>query len=178
VRARGRRRAALAVDFLADADVARALGHPGWDLGDAPDSRLWSLILTGLLRVEAEVANRWRIRALEAARGAGFATAKSTLVVPMAPGPPTDDEGVLGPDLIRPGRGDAGEPVATGIEFDDRGPFDPRFTPPESCDPDLAFLARVASSYAALSEVDDRLWHAPTRSSVLRVLSGEERTVY
>src|SRR5262249_6639212 len=47
-----------------------------------------------------------------------------------------------------------------------------------SCNPDLAFLARVASSYAALSEVDDQLWHAPTRSSVLRVLSGEERTVY
>src|SRR5262249_54819087 len=61
VRARGPRLAALAGEFLADADVARALGHPGWNLSDAPDSRLWSLILTGLLRVEVEVANRWRI---------------------------------------------------------------------------------------------------------------------
>jgi hypothetical protein len=178
VSARRPRLAALAGEFLADADVARALGHPGWDLGDAPDSRLWSLILGGLLRVDGDVASRWRIRALEAARGAGFATAGPTLVVPMAPGPPTDDEGMLGPDLLWPGRGGAGELVATGIRFDERGPFDPRFTPPESCEPDLAFLARVASCYAALSEVDDQLWHAPTRSSVLRVLSGEERTVY
>src|SRR5262249_49635519 len=30
----------------------------------------------------------------------------------------------------------------------------------------------------ALSAVDDQLWHAPARSSVLRVLSDEERTVY
>jgi hypothetical protein len=85
---------------------------------------------------------------------------------------------VLGPDLTRAGRGDAGEPVATGIGFDDRVPFDTRFAPPASCDPDLALLARVAASYAALSEVDDRLWHAPARSSVLRALSGEERTIY
>jgi hypothetical protein len=178
VPARGPRLVALAGEFLADADVARVLGRPGWDIGDAPDSRLWSLILTGLLRIEVELASRWRIRALEAVRGAGFATAAPTLVVPMAPGPPADDEGVLGPDLTRPGRGDAGEPIATGIGFGDRGTFDPRFAPPESCDSDLAFLARVAASYAALSEVDDRLWHAPTRSSVLRALSGEERTVY
>jgi len=172
---RGPRLAAFAGEFLADADGARALGQPGRDLGDVPDPALWSLILTTLLRVDVEVASRWRIRALEAIRDAGFATAAPTLVVPMAPGPPSDDEGVLGPDLTR---GDTHEPVATGIGFDDRAPFDPRFTPPESCDPDLTFLARVAGSFAALAEVDDQLWHAPTRSSVLRALSGEERTVY
>jgi hypothetical protein len=176
--ARGPRLVALAREFLADPAVARALGHPGWEIGDAPDSRLWSLILTGLLHVDVETASRWRIRALEAARGVGFATAPPTLVVPMAPGPPTDDEGVLGPDLTRPGRDDAGEPVATGIAFDDRGPFDLRFTPPTPCDPDFVLLARVAACYAALSGVDDQLWHAPARSSVLRALSGEERTVY
>jgi hypothetical protein len=175
---RERRLVAFAGEFLADVDVARALGRPGWDIGDAPDSRLWSLILAGLLRVDVEIASRWRIRALEAVRGAGFATAAPTLVVPMVPGPPTDDEGVLGPDLTRPGRGDPGEPVATGIGFDDRGPFDPRFTPPASSDPDLTLLARVAAAYAALSEVDDQLWHAPVRSSVPRALSGEERTAY
>src|SRR5262249_49040108 len=108
VPARGPRLVALAGEFLADADVARALGHPGWDIDDAPDSKLWSLILTGLLRIEVERASRWRIRALEAVREAGFATAAPTLVVPMAPGPPADDEGVLGPDLTRPDRGDAG----------------------------------------------------------------------
>jgi hypothetical protein len=175
VTARGPRLAAFAGVFLADADVARALGRPGGDLGDATDSRLWSLILTGLLRVDVEIAARWRIRGLEAVREAGFAIGAATLVMPMAPGPPTDEGGVLGPDLIR---GDDGDPIATGIRFDDRGPFDPRFTPPESCDPDLVFLARVAASYAVLSEVDDQLWHAPTRSSVLRPLSGEERAVY
>jgi hypothetical protein len=175
VPARGPRLAAFAGEFLADAEVARSLGRPGGDVGDATDPRLWSLILTGLLRVDVEIGARWRSRALAAVREAGFATAAPTLVVPMAPGPPTDEEGVLGPDLIR---SDNGEPTATGIGFGDRGSIDPRFTPPESCDPDLAFLARVASSYAVLSELDDRLWHAPTRSSVLRPLSGEERTVY
>jgi hypothetical protein len=178
VPARGPRLAGFAAEFLADADVARALGRPDWDVADAPDSRLWSRILTGLLRIDVEAASRWRIRALEAARVAGFATAPPRLVVPIAPGPPADDEGVLGPDLARPGRDDAAGPVAAGIGFDDRGSLDPRFTPPESCDPDLVFLARIASSYAVLSEVDDQLRHAPARSSVLRVLSGEERTVY
>jgi hypothetical protein len=175
---RGPRLVAFAGEFLADAEVARALGRPGWDIGDAADSRLWSLILTGLLRIDVEIASRWRVRALEAVRVAGFATGAPTLVVPAAAGPPTDDAGVLGPDLTRPGRDEAGQLVATGIGFDDRGPFDPRFTPPPSCDPDLALLARVAASYAALSELDDQLWHAPARSSVLRALSGEERTVY
>jgi hypothetical protein len=173
--ARGPRLAAFAGEFLADAEVARPLGRPGRDLGDATDSRLWLLILTGLLRIDVEIAARWRIRALEAVREAGFARAAPTLVVPMAPGPPTDEEGVLGPDLIR---SDDGDPIATGIGFDDRGPSDPRFTPPGSCDPDLILLARVAASYAVLSEVDDQLWHAPTRSSVLRPLSGEERAAY
>ena len=178
VPARGRGLVVLAGEFLADPDVARALARPAWDIGDAPDSRLWSLILTGLLRVDVEAASRWRVRALEAVQGAGFATGPPTLVVPMMPGPPADDEGVLGPDLTRPGRGDAGEPIATGIQFDARGPFDPRFTPPASSDPDLALLARVAAAYASLSGVDDQLWHAPARSSVLRALSGEERAVY
>jgi hypothetical protein len=172
---RGPRLAAFAGKFLADADVTRALGKPGRDLGDVPDPELWSIILTALLRIDVDVASRWRIRALEAVRDAGFATAAPTLMVPMAPGPPADDEGVLGPDLTR---ADANKPVANGIGFDDRAPFDPRFTPPESCDPDLTFLARVAGSYAVLAEVDDQLWHAPTRSSVLRALSGEERTAY
>jgi hypothetical protein len=178
VPARGPRLAAFAGELLADADVARALGRPVGDLGDDTDSRLWSLILTGLLRVDLEIARRWRIRTLAAVREAGFAIAAPTHVVPMAPGPPADEEGVLGPDLTRPGQGDGGDPVATGIGFDDRRPFDPRFTPPESCDPDLVFLARVAASYGVLSEVDDQLWHAPTRSSVLRPLSGEERAAY
>jgi hypothetical protein len=172
---RGPRLAAFAREFLADADVARALGQPRWDIGVARDSRLWSLILTGLLRIEVELAGRWRIRALETARDTGFGTAAPTLMVPMAPGPPADDEGVLGPDLTR---ANADEPVAIGIGFDDRAPFDSRFTPPASCDPDLTFLARVAGSLAALAEVDDQLWHAPARSSVLRALSGDERTVY
>jgi hypothetical protein len=172
---RGPRLAVFAGEFLADVDVARALGQPGWDIGVAPDSRLWSLILTALLRVDVEVASRWRIRALEAVGDAGFGMAAPTRKVPMAPGPPADDEGVLGPDLTR---ADADEPVATGIGFDDRAPFDSRFTPPESCDPDLTFLARVAGSFSALAEVDEQLWHAPARSSVLRALAGEERSAY
>jgi hypothetical protein len=99
-------------------------------------------------------------------------------VVPLAPWPPADDEGVLGPDLTWPRPGEADEPIATGIRFDDDQPLDPRFTPPAACAADLALLARIATGYAALSEVDDRLWHAPARSSVLRAFSGEERTVY
>jgi hypothetical protein len=172
---RGPRLAAFAGEFLADAEVARALGQPHWDIGVARVSRLWSLILAGLLRIEVELASRWRIRALEAVRDAGFGMAAPTLMVPMAPGPPADDEGVLGPNLTRAGSDD---PVATGIGFDDRAPFDSRFTPPELCDPDLTCLARVAGSFAALAEVDEQLWHAPARSSALRALTGEERTVY
>ena len=175
---RGPRLVALTGDFLADASVARAVGRPGWVIAEATDSRLWSLVLAGLLRVEVESASQWRIQALEAVRGAGFTTRAPSLVVPMAPGPPTDDQGVLGPDLSLPGQGEAGKPIATGIGFDGRGLIDPRFNPPASCDPDLTLLARVAASYAALTEVDDQLWHAPARSSVLRALSREERAIY
>src|SRR5262245_13294487 len=84
VPARGPRLAAFAGECLADAEVARALGRPGGDVGDATDSRLWSLILTGLLRVDVEIGARWRSRALEAVREAGFATTTPTLLVPTA----------------------------------------------------------------------------------------------
>src|SRR5262249_7424468 len=43
---------------------------------------------------------------------------------------------------------------------------------------DLDVLARIAAAYATLTEMDDRLWHAPARSSVLRACSGEERTAF
>src|SRR5262249_4312919 len=51
------RLAALAEGFLADRDVARALGQPHWDIANAPDSKLWPLILLGLMRVEVAVAS-------------------------------------------------------------------------------------------------------------------------
>jgi hypothetical protein len=174
----GPRLAALAEEFLADRDMARALRYPRGESAGASDSKLWSLILMGLLRVEATVASRWRARAIEAALEAGFGLAPPSHQLPLSTGPPADEDGVLGPDLILPTGRQAGEPVAVGIRFDDRQPFDHRFTPPPSCGADLAFLARVAATYAALGEVDDQLWHAPARSSVLRAFSGEEQKVY
>jgi hypothetical protein len=96
----------------------------------------------------------------------------------MPPGPPAGDEGVLGPDLTVTGRGEAAGLVAAGLGFVADGDVDPRFIPPGSCEPDLVLLARIAASFAALSEVDAQLWHAPARSSVLRACSGEERTAY
>jgi hypothetical protein len=177
-RARAPRLTALAGEFLADRDVARALGRPGRDIAQAPDSRLWPMILAGLLRLDLERACQFRDRAMEGVRAAGFAMTEPSRVVPMPPWPPAGVEGVLGPDLTRTSRGDAVELVAVGIRFDADGPLDPRFVPSLPSDPDLVLLARIAASYAALFELDDQLWHAPARSSALRASSGEERTTY
>jgi hypothetical protein len=174
----GPRLAAFAKVFLGDREVARALGQPGWEIANAPDAKLWSLILMSLLRVEVATAARWRARAIEAVREAGFAQAPPARVVPLTPWPPADDEGVLGPDLTSVRPGNAIEPIAAGIRFDEDEPFDPRFTPPASCAPELVLLARIAAAYAAFCEIDVGLWHAPARSSVLRAITGEEHIVY
>jgi hypothetical protein len=176
--AQGSRLAAFVRFYLCDREVARALGEPAWEIANAPDATLWSLFLVSLLRVDMASASRWRARAIEAIREAGFVQAPPSRVVPMIPWPPADNEGVLGPDLrlVRPG--DASDPIAAGIRFDEDEPFDPRFNPPPSCAQELVLLARIAAAYAVLCEIDIGLWHAPARSSVLRLISGEERTVY
>ena len=117
-------------------------------------------------------------RAIESVREAGLAQSTPVLVLPLEPWPPADADGVLGPDLSSEAVADAKKPIASGIRFDSNALFDCRFAPPASCAPELALLARIAASYTALSNIDGCLWHAPARSSVLRALSSEERTVY
>jgi hypothetical protein len=178
VPAQGPRLAGLAREFLADADLARVLGRTSWETDNASDTTLWSLILMGLLRAEETIAARWRARVIHAASAAGLVPAPPSCVVPLPPWPPSDDQGVLGPDLTLTGARDSEGPIAIGIRFDDDEPIDARFAPAGSCEADLVLLARIAASYATLTEVDDQLWHAPARSSVLRELQGEERAVY
>jgi hypothetical protein len=170
--------AMLAERFLGDRDVANALGQPDWDIAQAPDAKLWPLVLANLLRLDAGTAARWRARAIESVCEAGLAQSTPVLVLPLEPWPPADADGVLGPDLSSEAVVDAKKPIASGIRFDSNAPFDRRFAPPASCAPELVLLARIAASYAALSKIDGCLWHAPARSSVLRALSSEERTVY
>jgi hypothetical protein len=170
--------ATFAADFLGDRGVACALGQSDRGIAKVPEATLWPLILTSLLRLDADAAAGWRDRAIEAAREAGLVQSAPARVVPLAPWPPADAAGVLAPDLSRPAPGGAVEPVAAGIRFDPDAPFDPRFVPTASCAPDLALLARIAAAYVTLSELDGCLWHAPARSSVVRALSAKERTAY
>jgi hypothetical protein len=172
------RLAAFAESFLGDRDVACALGQPDRDIAKVPEARLWPLILTSLLRLDVDTAARWRARAIEAVREAGLVQAAPTRVVPLAPWAPADADGVLGPDLSWRDPDGAVEPIALGIRFDPDAPFDPRFAPAASSAPEIALLARIAASYAALSELDGCLWHAPARSSGVRALSAKERTAY
>ena len=125
--------AMLAERFLADRDVANALGQPDWDIAQAQDAKLWPLILASLLRLDAGTAARRRARAIESVREAGLAQLTPVLVLPLEPWPPADADGVLGPDLSSEVVVDAQKPIASGIRFDSTSPFDCRFAPPASC---------------------------------------------
>ena len=140
--------AMLAERFLADRDVANALGQPDWDIAQAPDAKLGrssSQAFCGSM----PVPRRDGARAIESVREAGLAQLTPVLVLPLEPWPPADADGVLGPDLSSETVADARKPIASGIRFDSNAPFDCRFAPPASCAPELALLARIAASYTA-----------------------------